>query len=91
MATHSSILAWKIPWTEEPVDYSPWDLKESDMTEQLSIHRCVITFLPKSKSLLISCLQSPSAVILEPKKIKSLTVSIVSPSICHEVMEPVMP
>ena len=42
--------------------------------------------LPRSKHLLISWLQSPSAVILEPKKIKSLTVSIVSPSICHEVM-----
>ena len=46
----------------------------------------VITFLPRSKHLLISWLQSPSAVILEPKKIKSVTVSIVSPSICHEVM-----
>ena len=44
--------------------------------------------LPRSKRLLISWLQSPSAVILEPKKIKSLTVSIVSPSICHEVMGP---
>ena len=33
MATHSSILAWKIPWTEEPVGYSPWGRKESDMTE----------------------------------------------------------
>ena len=48
----------------------------------------VITFLPRSKRLLISWLQSPSAVILEPKKIKSVTVSIVSPSICHEVMGP---
>ena len=48
--------------------------------------RLVITFLPRSKCLLISWLQSPSAVILEPRKIKSLTVSIVSPSICHEVM-----
>ena len=48
----------------------------------------VIAFLPRSKHLLISWLQSPSAVILEPKKIKSLTVSTVSPSICHEVMEP---
>ena len=47
-----------------------------------------ITFFPRSKSLLISWLQSPSAVILEPPKIKSLTVSIVSPSICHEVMGP---
>ena len=49
--------------------------------------RLVIAFLPKSKHLLISWLQSPSAVILEPKKIKSVTVSIVSPSICCEVME----
>ena len=48
----------------------------------------VIAFLPRSKSLLISWLQSPSAVILEPKKIKSVTVSFVSPSICHEVMGP---
>ena len=46
----------------------------------------VIVFLPRSKHLLISWLQSPSAVILEPKKIKSLIVSIVSISICHEVM-----
>ena len=48
----------------------------------------VITFLPRSKCLLISWLQSPSAVILEPKKIKSLSFSIVSPSVCHEVMGP---
>ena len=48
--------------------------------------RFVIAFLPMSKYRLISWLQSPSAVILEPKKIKSVTVSIVSPSICHEVM-----
>ena len=48
----------------------------------------VVTFLPRSKRLLISWLQSPSAVILEPKKRKSVTVSIVSPSICHEVMGP---
>ena len=46
----------------------------------------VIAFLPKCKCLLISWLQSPSAVILEPQKIKSVTVSIVSPSIYHEVM-----
>ena len=50
------------------------------------LSRLIITFLPRSKCLLISWLQSPSAVILEPPKIKSLTVSIVSPSICHEVM-----
>ena len=46
----------------------------------------VIAFLPRSKCLLISCLQSPSAVILEPPKLKSVTVSIVSLSICHEVI-----
>ena len=50
------------------------------------LYRLVITFLPRSKCLLISWLQSPSAVILEPPKIKSDTVSTVSPSICHEVM-----
>ena len=52
------------------------------------LSRLVLTFLPRSKCLLISWLQSPSAVILEPPKIRSLTVSIVSPSICHEVMGP---
>ena len=50
------------------------------------LSRLVITFLPRSKRLLISLLQSPSAVILEPPKIKSATVSTVSPSICHEVI-----
>ena len=50
------------------------------------LSRLVIAFLPSSKHLLIAWLQSPSAVILEPPKIKSFTVSIVSPSICHEVM-----
>ena len=48
------------------------------------LSRLVLTFLPRSKRLLISWLQSPSAVILEPPKIKSLTVSTVSPSICHD-------
>ena len=52
------------------------------------LSRFVITFLPRSNYLLISWLQSLSAVILEPKKIKSLTISIVSPSICHEVIGP---
>ena len=50
--------------------------------------RLVITFLPRNKRLLISWLQSPSAVILEPPKIKSVIVSTVSPSVCHEVMVP---
>ena len=49
------------------------------------LSRSVITFLQRSKHLLISWLQSPSAVILEPKKVKSATVPTVSPSICHEV------
>ena len=52
------------------------------------LSRLVIIFLPKSKHVLISWPQSPSAVTLEPSKIKSVTVSIVSPSICHEVMGP---
>ena len=52
------------------------------------LSRLVITFLPRSKHLLIAWLPSPSAVILETQKIKSDTVSIVSPSICHEMMGP---
>ena len=52
------------------------------------LSRLVIAFLPRSKRLLISWLQSPSAVILESKKIKSVTVCIVSPSVCREVMGP---
>ena len=56
----------------------------TDLSNTLS--RFVIAFLPRSKSLLISWLQSASAVILEPPKIKSVTVSTVSPFICHEVM-----
>ena len=52
------------------------------------LFRLVMAFLPRSKCLLLSWLQSPSVVILEPKKIKSLNVSIVFPSIYHEVMGP---
>ena len=52
------------------------------------LSRCFIAFLPRSKCLLISWLQSPSAVILEPRKIKSDTVSTIAPSICHEVIGP---
>ena len=58
-------------------------LKSRDIT----LPTMVITFLPRSKRLLISWQQSPSAVILEPPKIKSDTVSTVSPSICHEVIQ----
>ena len=50
------------------------------------LSRLVIAFISRSKHFLLSWLQSPSAVILKPQKIKSLIVSIVSPSICHEVM-----
>ena len=52
------------------------------------LSKLVIVFLPMSKHVLISQLQSPSAVILELKKIKSVTVSIISPSVFHEVMGP---
>ena len=52
------------------------------------LSRSVIAFLPRSKHLLISWLQSPSAVILEPPKIKSVTVAIASPRVCLEVMGP---
>ena len=52
------------------------------------LSRLVVAFLPRSQSLFIPCLQSPSAVILEPKKLMSITVSFVSPSICQEVLGP---
>ena len=52
------------------------------------LSKVVISFLPRNKCLLISWLQSPSAVILEPRKIKFLIVFIVSPFVCHEVMGP---
>ena len=70
-------------------DLTRWTFVGKAMSQLFNmLSRLVITFLPRSKCLLISWLQSPSAVILESKKIKSLTVSIVSPSICHEVMGP---
>ena len=67
-------------------------LNKTDLSRQSNVSafeyatRLVITFLPRRKCLLISWLQLPSAVILEPPKIKFVTVSAVSPSICHEVM-----
>ena len=64
--------------------YRKLSIEEMMLLNMLS--RLVITFLPRSKRLLISWLQSPSAVILEPPKIKSDTVFTVSPSISHEVM-----
>ena len=61
-------------------------LKSRDITLPTKVHLVKNMVFPRSKRLLISWLQSPSAVILEPKKIKSVSVPIVSPSICHEVM-----
>ena len=140
MAPHSSTLAWKIPWMEEPgrlqslgsqrvrhdwatslslfpgLGRSPGEgngnpLQSSCLENPMgrgawwatvpgvakswtwlrdfiSLHftRFATTFLPRSKPLLLLWLQSPSTMILEPPTIKSVTVSLVSPSICHEVM-----
>ena len=72
-------------WKNHSFDYM--DLGRHSLLFNM-LPRLVIDFLPRSKSLLISWMQSPSAVIWEPKKIKSVTVSIISPSISHEVMEP---
>uniref|UniRef100_A0AC11EBR3 Uncharacterized protein n=1 Tax=Ovis aries TaxID=9940 RepID=A0AC11EBR3_SHEEP len=75
--------------TGKTIALTRWTLVGKVMCLLLNIlSRLVITSLPRSKRLLISWLQSPSAVILEPLKIKSDTVSTVSPSICHEVMGP---
>uniref|UniRef100_A0AC11EF50 Uncharacterized protein n=1 Tax=Ovis aries TaxID=9940 RepID=A0AC11EF50_SHEEP len=75
--------------TGKTIALTRWTLVDKVMSLLLNmLSRLVITFLPRSKCLLISWLQSPSAVILEPRKIKSDTVSTVSPSICHEVMGP---
>ena len=75
--------------TGKTIALTRWTFVDKVMSLLLNmLSRLVITFLPRSKCLLISWLQSPSAVILEPKKIKSDTVSTVSPSICHEVMGP---
>ena len=72
-------------WKNHNFDYMDicW---QSDVSAFNMLFRFVIAFLPRSKCLLISWLQSPSSVILEPKKRKSLTVSTFPPSICHEVM-----
>ena len=75
--------------TGETISLMRWTFDEKVMSLLLNmLSRLVITFLPRSKHLLISWLQTPSAVILEPTKIKSDTVSTVSPPICHEVMGP---
>ena len=75
--------------TGKTIALTRWTFVDKVMSQLLiMLYRLVITFLPRSKHLLISWLQSPSAVILEPRKIKSAIVSTVSPSICHEVMGP---
>ena len=74
-------------WKNHRSDYT--DIcQQSDVSVFNILSRFVIAFPPRCKYLLISWLQSPSAVILEPQKIKSDTVSTVSPSISHEVMGP---
>ena len=73
--------------TEKTIALTRWTFVGKVMSLFFSmLPRFVIAFLSRSKCLLISWLQSPSAVILEPKKIKSVSVSIASASICHEVM-----
>ena len=75
--------------TEKTIAMTRWSFVGKVMSQVFNmLSRLVITFLPRNKRLLISWLQSPSAVILEPRKIKSATVSTASPSICHEVMGP---
>ena len=75
--------------TGKIIELSRWTFVDKVMSLLFNmLHRLVIAFLPRSKRLLISWLQSPSAVLLEAPKIKSVTVSTVSPSICHEAMGP---
>ena len=75
--------------TGKAIAYTRWTFVGKVMSLLFNmLSRLIIAFLPRSKRFLISWLQSPCAMILEPPKIKSLTVSIVSPSICHEVMGP---
>ena len=73
--------------TGKTIDLTIWTFVSKVISLLLNVlSRFVIAFLPRGKHLLISWLQSPSAVILEPKKIKSVTASTFSPSICHEVL-----
>ena len=75
--------------TEKTIALTRWTFVGKVMSLLFNmLSRLVIAFLPRNKQLLISWLQSPSTVILEPPKIKPLTLSVVSPSICHEVMGP---
>ena len=73
--------------TGKTIALTRWTFVSKEMSLLFNmLSRFVKAFLPRSSRLLISWLQSPSEVILEPEKIKSVTVSIVSPSICHEMM-----
>ena len=75
--------------TGKTIALTRWTFVDEVMSLLFNIlSRLVLAFLPRSKRFLISWLQSPSQVILDPKKIKSVTGSIVSPSICHEMMGP---
>ena len=75
--------------TGKTIPLTRWTLVSKVMSLLFDLlSRLVIVFLPRGKSVLISWLESQSAVILEPKKIKSVSVSTFSPSICHEVMGP---
>ena len=81
--------ASSINGTGKTIAFTTWTFVGKVMSLLLNmLSRLFITFLPRNKHLLISWLQSPSAVILEPPKIKSDIVSTVSPSICYEVMRP---
>ena len=74
--------------TRKTITSTRWTLVGKVMSLLFNmLSRLVTAFLPRSKRLLISWLQSPSSVILEPRKIKSVSVSIVSPSTCHEVIQ----
>ena len=82
-------LSYPYMTTGKTIALTRWTFVGKVMSQLFNmLSRLVITFLPRSKCLLISWLQSPSAVILEPQKIKSATVSTVFPSISHEVMGP---
>ena len=75
--------------TGKTIAFTRWTFVNKAMSLLFNmLSRFVIAFLPRSKYLLISWLQSPSAVILEPKKMNSVTVSIIFQSTCHEVMGP---
>ena len=73
--------------TGKTIALTRWTFVSKEMSLLFNmLSRFVIAFVPRNKHLFISWLQSPSAVILEPKKLKSLTVSVVSPSVCHQVI-----